>query len=95
MSRIPRQAKRDGNEPEIVDALEAQGFSVGRINGEGIPDLVVGKGKFLALVEIKQPKKKHTEAQVKFLARWRGPQPITIRTLEDVARFALLAMETP
>jgi len=94
MSRIPRQARRDANEPEVVKALRAQGFSVERISGEGISDLIVGKGTFERLVEVKGPGKKHTDAQVKFLARWRGPQPITIRTLEDVQRFCLLAMET-
>ncbi len=93
MSRIPRQAKRDSNEPELVKALEAQGFSVARVNGAGVPDLVVGKGAFLAFVEIKAVKGRDTIPQLKFKASWRGPAPITLRTIADAERFCLLAME--
>lgn len=34
--------KRDGNEQSIVDALEAVGCSIDRLNAKGIPDLLVG-----------------------------------------------------
>ena len=95
MSRIPRNAKRDLNEKPIIQALEAQGFSVARINGAGVPDLVVGKGAtFCRLVEIKQPNGKHRASQVAFAEQWRGPAPITLRSVDDALRFGLLAMES-
>lgn len=34
-------ASRDENEPEIVDALQKAGYMVDRINGRGVPDLLV------------------------------------------------------
>lgn len=87
-------AKRDANEPEIVQALEAQGFSVTRISGKGVPDLVVGKGPtFLRLVEIKAPKGIYTTAQNEWRARWNGPEPVTLRSVDDALRFMLLASE--
>lgn len=33
--------QRDENEPEIVDALRKAGYHVDRIDGEGVPDLLV------------------------------------------------------
>lgn len=45
-----RNAKRDAIEPDIVDALEAAGCSVWRVNQAGLPDLYVqraGKGYWL------------------------------------------------
>ena len=91
---IRHDAKRDANEPAIVDALERLGFSVTRISGRGVPDLLVGKGqRFLALVEVKAPKGTYTPAQNAWRAIWNGPQPVTLRSLEDVQRFCLLACE--
>lgn len=94
MSRIPRNAKRDANEPDIIQALEAQGFSVARINGAGVPDLAVGKGPtFLRLVEIKQPKGTFKPKQIAFRESWRGPAIVTLRSVDDALKFMVLAME--
>ncbi len=93
MSRIPRQARRDANEPTIVQALEAMGFSVTRISGAGVPDLVVGKGAWMRLVEIKAAKGTYTPAQKRWREQWRGPAPITLRSIADAQRFMVLAME--
>ena len=41
MSQNRFSAKRDENEPEIVDALRKAGYFVSRLNGTGIPDLLV------------------------------------------------------
>lgn len=89
-------AKRDANEAPIVDALKAQGFSVARISGKGIPDLLVSKRpSFVRLVEIKNPKGKNrqTEDQAKFHESWQGPPIVTLRSVDDALRFMVLACE--
>lgn len=50
-----RAARRDGNEPEIVAALRAAGASVSALNGDGIPDLLVGYRGETFLLEVKLP----------------------------------------
>jgi hypothetical protein len=55
MSLARRAAKRDSNEQDIVDALEAIGATVTRLSGEGLPDLLVGLGGSMWLLEVKQP----------------------------------------
>lgn len=92
--RGPQFARRDQNEPAIIEALEAQGFSVATIAMCGGGDLLVGKGKhFLRLVEVKSKDGKPTPRQIKFRETWSGPPPITIRSVEDALRFMVLAME--
>lgn len=97
-------AKRDANEKYIVDALKAQGFSVARLSGKGIPDLLVSRrtvdpfGKpcgWVRLVEIKNPKGKNqrTADQVKFDESWQGPPVIILRSVDDALRFMVLACE--
>jgi Holliday junction resolvase len=89
-------AKRDANEPLIVQALEAQGFHVARISGKGIPDLLVSKrGGFLRLAEVKNPlgRNRETSDQAKFRGAYQGPPIITLRTVDDALRFMVLAME--
>lgn len=46
---------RDVNEGEIVRALEAAGATVTRLNGSGVPDLLVGYQKRTKLLEVKRP----------------------------------------
>lgn len=88
MSRIPRQARRDRNEPAIVQMLEAGGCSVIRHSAAGEPDLFVFTPHgFLALVEVKSQGGTLTDAQIRWRARWRGPAPVTCRTVEDVAQL--------
>ena len=87
-------ARRDGNEKAIVDALEAQGFHVDRVSGKGIPDLIVSKAGQVWFVEIKMPKAKLKPTQVAWRAAYRGPAPILLRSVEDALKFQLLAMET-
>jgi hypothetical protein len=82
-----RNPRRDGNEAEIVEALQKRGFSVARVSGAGIPDLVVGKGDRLWLVEVKAPKGKYKPAQILWRTRWAGPAPITLRSVDEALRF--------
>lgn len=87
---------RDRNERPIIDALKAQGFHVAQVSGKGIPDLLVSKRPdFLRLAEVKAKDGTYTKAQREFRDVYQGPPIITLRTVEDAARFMLLAMETP
>jgi Holliday junction resolvase len=75
---------RDRNERPIIDVLTARGFSVRQLRGKGIPDLLVGKARRMWLVEIKRPKVgRSTPAQVEALETWTGPEPVTLRTVEE------------
>lgn len=87
-------AKRDANEPIVVQALEAQGFNVVRISGRGVPDLVITKGGQAWFCEVKMPKGKLNAHQQQFKARWTGPPILVLRTIEDALRVQLLAMES-
>jgi hypothetical protein len=70
----------DGNQQEIVDYLQAHGFSVESI---GRPlDLIAGKDGRTYLIEVKRPKAKLRPTQEKFLAIWRGHAAV-IRDLND------------
>lgn len=57
-------AKRDANEPAIVDALEAIGVVVHRLSHPGLPDLLCWSAREgLRLIEVKAEKGTLTEAQ--------------------------------
>lgn len=55
MSIHRRAARRDPNEPEIVDALRSAGATVVPLSGPGLPDLLVGLAGRTYLLEVKQP----------------------------------------
>lgn len=80
-------AKRDSNEKAIVEVLEKRGYVVDRISAPGFPDLVVSKNGAAWFVEVKGPGRPFTDKQVKWRARWRGPAPYTLRTIEDALAF--------
>jgi len=86
---MPRwAAKVDGNQAEIVDALEKFGWTVislARLGG-GVPDLLIAKHGRTALVEVKTPTGTLQEAQRCFLTVWPGEWAI-LTSLEDVERF--------
>ena len=78
--------QRDVNEAEIVRELEAAGYAVQRLDGAGVPDLLVGFQDRLWLIEVKNPNAKGggkyntgegclTAAQTKWWSKWRGPAP--------------------
>jgi crotonobetainyl-CoA:carnitine CoA-transferase CaiB-like acyl-CoA transferase len=82
MSRPPQYAQRkDGNQAEIVAALEKIGCSVLVMHQPA--DLLVGYRKNNIILEVKRPKgSKVTPAQVKFKATWRGQQA-TVKTVQE------------
>ena len=80
-----RAARCDANKAEIVAFLRACGCSVYDLKQP--VDLLVGKSGRTALVELKDGSKppsrqKHTIAQERFLAEWKGGTVSTIRDIE-------------
>lgn len=69
--------KRDGNEKEIIAALEAKGCVVHQINGKGVCDLLVcTPERKTILVEVKMPSGALTAAQIQFHKTWPGEKYI-------------------
>ncbi len=86
---IPKfAARRDENEPEIIEALRAAGWSVQQINEPGFPDLVVARGQRVFLMEVigdaKAKKYPHglTPTQVQFHRAWQGMIHL-VRSVDD------------
>lgn len=85
---VRRRAKIDGNQREIVDALVQVGCSVSSASevGDGFPDLVIGylarSGPRCTVAEVKRPKGKLTDDQVRWRCKWVGPFVI-FRTVDD------------
>ncbi len=91
--------QRDINEAAIVAALELAGAAVQKLDGTGVPDLLVSYQGVLTLLEVKNPKAKGggkyntgdgclTTAQTKWFARWKGKQPVIV-TNENEALKAI------
>ena len=74
----------DSNQPEIVEYLEAHGCTVESI-GKPV-DLAVGYRGRTFLFEVKQPKGKLRESQVKFINRWVGHVGV-LRSIADAELF--------
>lgn len=91
--------QRDENEAEIVKAMRAIGAAVAKLEGTGVPDLVVSYNGVLTLVEVKcikvgakrAHKGKHddeehrelTPAQVTWWARWEGKPVIVVHNIAE------------
>lgn len=80
-----RAAKIDTTHRPIVEALRAVGASVIDLAsvGHGCPDLVVGYRGHTWLIEVKGPKTKLSESQVKLHAEWRGFPIAVVRTVDE------------
>lgn len=78
---IPRKAKRDANEAEIVKALRQAGASVYLIDQPC--DALVGFRNRTYLAEFKDRKGKLTAPQAKFAEEWRGQVPEILRSVDD------------
>ncbi len=93
MSNIRRAPQRDTNEPAIVSALEAAGASVTRLNGTGVPDLLVGLRGETHLLEVKMPagersgKKRGAatlnDEQRGWWSEWLGRPPVVVYTAAE------------
>ncbi len=89
--------KRDVNEPAIVAALERMGAAVAKLEGAGVPDLLVSFHGVLTLLEVKNPDAKGggkynsgdgclTSAQTKWWQSWKGKHPVIVYTATDAMR---------
>lgn len=80
-----RAARRDESEAEIIQALEACGFTVEQLDRP--VDLLLGKVGWTGIAEVKTGKGKLRPSQARFIARW--PNPVFIlRSVEDVRQLA-------
>jgi Holliday junction resolvase len=82
--------KVDLNHKEMIEKFRELGASVFDASGvgRGFPDIVVGYNRQTVLVEIKSSKKKKfTEAQLKFMAEWKGSAVTRINDVEGVIRL--------
>ena len=82
--------KVDLNHQDIVKTLRSLGASVFDASGigRGFPDLVVGIYDKTVLVEIKSDeKKKFTQAQLDFMAKWKGSSIVRINDIDGAIRL--------
>lgn len=89
-----RAARVDANHEAVVSALRAAGASVQSLApiGKGCPDLLVGKGPCLWLIEVKDGQKppsarQLTPDQKQWMQTWRGPMPTIAYGPEDALRL--------
>lgn len=88
------RAKVDRNHAEIVSAFRQAGCSVVSLAqlGKGVPDLLVGRGEALRLVEVKAEGGSLTPDQERFIEAWLGPDVVIVRTAEE-ARLLFANLE--
>ena len=86
-----RAARTDANQPEIVRALRDAHCSVQILAavGQGVPDLLVGRGARNYLLEIKIRGGKLTPDQVAWHREWRGCAQIVRTPSEALAAVGL------
>ena len=75
--------RRDRNEAEIVQALRAVGASVTRLSERGCPDLLCGYKGDITLLEVKEPGKSLTQAQLDWFWQWEGDGPVVVTTVDQ------------
>lgn len=83
-----RAARRDTNEPQIVEAMRACGAHVERINDEGRFDLLVWYRGRTLLLEVKDGTKSPsqralTPAEQAFHDRWPGDNLHIVENIDD------------
>jgi hypothetical protein len=59
--------------------------------GKGVPDLLVATKGITWLVEVKMPKGKQTDDQIKFAENWQGKQTI-VRDVAGVQEVVILML---
>lgn len=79
----------DQNQKEIVAKLRELGCSVFHLHevGKGCPDLLVGINNHSHLIEIKMPNGKYTDAQLQFMAEWKGSKVHRVSTIEEAVEL--------
>ncbi len=107
MAKTGFARRRDDNEAEIVDALEAVGAVVERLNAKGVPDLLVGFREQTKLLEVKgtevrgRGKNKRvvprafTPDQEVWFSQWCGEQPVVVCSIEEALTAIGLYIVSP
>jgi len=87
--RVRSTQSRDGNEPELVEALEACGFGVTPLAAmeEGTPDLLVSRRGHWHLLEVKQRHGRIRDSQKAFALKHHA-HVYVLRTIDDVINLA-------
>lgn len=86
MSIHRRAAKRDQNEPAIVQALESMGALVERTSKP--LDLIVSVQGVIALADVKAPRTgRLTDDQREFIDKWADAPIYLLRTVDDAERM--------
>lgn len=82
---IPRKAKRDASEPEIVNTLRQCGAYVWRMDQP--VDLLISFRGGMWLAECKTGKGKLNQNQERFVDEWSGPPVVILRSAQDAIDF--------
>lgn len=78
--------RRDAIERDIINALEKCGCTVEQLNGEDIPDLLVGRAKRNYLLEVKDPETgKLSKGQARWHREWNG-EVVEVWGVDDALR---------
>jgi hypothetical protein len=82
-----RAAKIDQNQPAIVEALRADGWSVQSLAqiGKGCPDLLISRDGETIVVECKMPGERLNKDQLDWLDKWQGIYVIATDPADTVA----------
>jgi hypothetical protein len=98
---VRRAAHIDDNQPAIVQALLAAGYSVQSLAGVGVgcPDLVVGAEGINVLMEVKNPNKLAGNAEMKpeqlgWHRRWKGQVCVVHDEAEALAAIRRCVIES-
>ena len=84
-----RRARVDANQASFVKVMRQLGYSVCHLHqlGQGVPDLLIGKGGRNYLFELKDgnkppSKRKLTEDEERWHAQWQG-QVATVKSVDE------------
>lgn len=85
-----RAAKRDANEPDVIETLRDAGYWVWCISSPGFPDLCVGRHGVsrIVLLEVKDGNGDLTDEQLKFWQVSQGATRFVVRSPESALRVA-------
>lgn len=77
-------AKRDLNEPKIIEYLKRVGCTVQALSQRGVPDLLVAYGPFNLLMEVKGPTGTLTPDEQSFFKKWGNSQVAVVHSIHEV-----------
>ena len=78
-----RAARRDQNEPIIIEALERVGAVVVQLSIRDVPDLLVGFRGVTTLLEVKSARGDLSQGQADWLLAWKGGPARVVWNVRD------------